>query len=253
MTTYPSGYGTTELSLDALIARHHGDKMHPEFRRRLRAWLESHGGLLGIGDGYRVTQPVKVGFAAPGKSFHQAQRFQSGITAYSAVDLVCRQPGSTHSSGAIPLKWVPLQGSAEARRWGLHINVGVPNVKGFEVWHIQCIEMDGYDTWVNGGRRDPKANYPLPTAPLPVDPPVPPSPAKPPVNPSKEDNDMPWFLAQWHDGSWWWIRWDKKARMGHPNDRMNVGVPAEEALRCIASGTPTFHVDDAELPNIPAP
>lgn len=138
---YPHGYGTAMMPLEQLDA-FHGPKMHPEYRRRLFAWLESQHGLIGIGGGWRVVQPARPGFAPEGQSFHQYQTFASGITAYAAVDLVVTVPGSVHRA--------PTWGeSVSAPNYGLHTFItGEP-------WHMQCVEMRGYQTWVIGGRRDP--------------------------------------------------------------------------------------------------
>jgi hypothetical protein len=162
MVLYPKGYGTTLVTLDELRAWDH-DKHHPEFERRLFAWLESRGGMFGIGDGWRLTQPDKPGVAPDGQSFHQFQTFASGLVRCCAVDLVVRNPGKVHRA---PL-WVevPAQGSPEAAMWGVHCNVGIPGVLGSEPWHMQPIEIDGWNTWVLTGRPDPTAGYPLPTDP----------------------------------------------------------------------------------------
>ena len=84
---YPTGYGTTMVTLDALMARHHPDKIHPEFARRLRAWLEAQGGRV----------------------------------AFCAVDLVHVNPGKVHRSPT----WgeVPQKNTDQSARWGLHCNV----------------------------------------------------------------------------------------------------------------------------------
>lgn len=175
---YPVGYGTKEVTLEELI-RMHIAGMEPEFARRLFNWIESKQGLIGIGSGIRYTQPVGDGFAPQGKSFHLRQKFADGSFYYSAVDLNTRT-ATLHSSGAIRQSDVPLQGTSEAMKWGVHINVGTPGFKGFEVWHMQCVEMDGYDSWVNKGRKRPTKDYPIPgtevTPPLVVIPPVIPEP-----------------------------------------------------------------------------
>ena len=150
---YPSGYGTTMLPIDDLFKRHHLDKMHPEYARRLRAWLVSHNGKMGIGGSWRATQPAKPGFAPEGKSFHQSQTFASGRVAFCAVDLVHVNPGKKHRSPT----WaeVPKKGSAATKDFGLHCNVtGEP-------WHIQPIEIDGWGTWDRTGRKEPVAGYPI--------------------------------------------------------------------------------------------
>ena len=161
MTMYPDGYGTAMVTLDALRAKHE-PYMHPEYSRRLWNWIVAQQGDIGIGGGYRSTgtQPDQPGFAPEGKSFHQAQTFASGINAYCAVDLVHVNPGTVHRSPT----WheVPAQGSSTATTWGVHCNVGTPGSSGSEPWHMQPIEIDGYDSWSNAGRKDPQTNYPIP-------------------------------------------------------------------------------------------
>ena len=155
---FPSGYGTTMVDIDELFKRHHEAKMHPEYARRLRAWLIAQGGRVGIGGSWRASQPAKPGFAPEGKSFHQSQSFSSGVVAFCAVDLVVAVPGKKHRAPT----WdeVPKKGSQEAKKWGLHCNVTKPS----EPWHIQPIEIDGYGSWVRAGRKD-FGSTPTPPAP----------------------------------------------------------------------------------------
>lgn len=153
---FPSGYGTSMVDIDELFKKHHVGKMHPVFSSRLRAWLIAQNGRVGIGGSWRAVQPAKPGFAPEGKSFHQSQEFAGGRVAFCAVDLVHVNPGGKHRSPS----WdeVPKKGTAEASKWGLHCNV-----KG-EPWHIQPVEIDGYGTWVRGGRKDfGPASTPAPT------------------------------------------------------------------------------------------
>lgn len=145
---FPHGYGSTMLDIDELFRRHHQDKMHPEYARRLREWLIAQDGRIGIGGSWRASQPAKPGFAPEGKSFHQSQQFSSGRVAFCAVDLVHVNPGKNHRAPT----WgeVPRKGSVEAKRWGLHCNVTRPP----EPWHIQPIEIDGWGGWNRAGRPD---------------------------------------------------------------------------------------------------
>jgi len=156
MTVYPTGYGTTMVDIDTLFTRHHIHRMHPEFARRLRNWLIAQQGRVGIGGSWRDVQPDKPGFAPEGKSFHQSQTFQGGRIAFAAVDLVHVSPVGKHRSP----KWseVPVQGTPEARTWGVHCNV--PK----EPWHMQPVELDGFVGWVNNGRRELLFNYSIPNA-----------------------------------------------------------------------------------------
>ena len=157
VTLYPVGYGSEMVPM-AELQRRHAPHMHPEYARRLWPWLESCGGLIGIGGGYRPlgTQPNKPGFAPEGKSFHQPQPYRNHPGTYTAVDLVVVNPGSRHRAP----RWseVPAKGSAEAVRRGLHCPVST------ETWHMQAIEILGYGSWTLRGRLDPVAGYPIPGA-----------------------------------------------------------------------------------------
>ena len=189
MTTYPVGYGTSRVSFDELKRRFE-PKMHPEYARRLFNWIKSKDGLIGIGGGWRdggaqldAGGNVKPGFAAEGKSFHQNQTYNDGFTGYCAVDLVATNAGGKHRSPS----WsesIP-QGSADAKKWGVHCNVGAP--PGGEPWHMQPIEIDGHTRWVNAGRPAPKAGYPIPTVGEPSEPSE--EPQEPPKGPY---GDWPW-------------------------------------------------------------
>jgi hypothetical protein len=146
---YPDGYGISRVTLDQMKAKH-GAKMHPEFARRFFAYMEAKQGLLGVGGGWRATgkQPDKSGFAPEGKSFHQSQTFKSGIVGYAAVDLVTDNGTSKHKSPA----WAD---TADAPQFGLHTFI-----KG-EPWHIQSVEMRGFQSWVYAGRLDPANKSPI--------------------------------------------------------------------------------------------
>lgn len=163
---YPVGYTTQRVPLERLREIHE-PRMHPEFARRLFAWIEERAGTFGIGGGWRPggAQPDRPGFAPEGKSFHQSQEFASGVVAYCAVDLVVAVRGTDHRTP----RWseVPAQGSDEAAAWGLHCNVGAPAVVGSEPWHMQPVEIDGWARWDIGGRPEPVAGIPLPSDPPP--------------------------------------------------------------------------------------
>lgn len=135
---------------------------HPEYVRRLLAWLTSKGGEVGIGGTWRPQngqlgpdgKPLP-GHAPEGKSFHQDQPYNDGFVGACAVDLVLKAlPGGVHRT--IPWSQVPAQGSAEARLWGVHSNVAT------EAWHMQPVEIDGWQSWWDAGRPAPVANYPIP-------------------------------------------------------------------------------------------
>jgi len=148
MTLYPDSYGTSEVTLERMVAKH-GPKMHPEFARRFFAYIEHKGGSLGVGGGWRSTQPNRPGFAPDGKSFHQDQRYASGFVGYAAVDLVHTSASGKHRSPS----WAEC---ADAPAWGLHTFIDG------EPWHLQCVEMRGWGSWKQNGSPDPDPLFVLP-------------------------------------------------------------------------------------------
>lgn len=176
MTLFPDGYRTDMVSLDQMVARYRA-KMHPEFARRFFAYMEYKGGLLGVGQAWRPTQPPRPGFAPDGQSFHQDQRFEpSGFVGCAAVDLVTTDgpdANNTHDT----ITWAM---TADAPAWGLHTFIRAPIE---EPWHIQCIEHRGWAAWVLRGRPDPDPNFVLPGQGFPPPKPLPepdPDPIVPP-------------------------------------------------------------------------
>jgi hypothetical protein len=123
-------------------------------------------GLIGCGQTYRAVQPSKPGFAPPGMSFHEKQKFASGLFAVSAVDLVARAAVGNPN---------PAHRSPTWEESGTSPNYGVYTFVKGEPWHMQCIEMRGYQTWVNAGRPDPQ-HFTLPTTQSP--------------QPTTQENDM---------------------------------------------------------------
>lgn len=205
-TLFPIGYGTTLASMDRLREVHE-PRMHPEYARRLFAWIAAQGGPVGIGGGWRSTNPSQPGFAPDGQSFHQTQQFRSGLGAYAAVDLVVAVPGRVHRAPT----WgeVPRPGDAQAQAWGLHANVSG------EPWHLQPVELRGWQSWVNAGRPDPVAGYPIPVAG------GTPGPAPTP-DPDQEDPDMPAprALVVAHGPGQWIVSTDltSRAPLSDPGD-----------------------------------
>lgn len=183
----PYGYGTatkTLAEIRVIMAEHH----HPEYIERFLAWLDWCDGLVGFGGGWRATQPSKPGFAPDGKSFHQTQTYASGRKAASAVDVVRINPKIAQGGVHLTVRWsdVPKQGTTEAKTWGVHANVD--QGANPEPWHIQPVEQDGWQTWVNQGRPELKAGYPFPgrdNGGPPPPPPPPPTDIYPPTDTPK--------------------------------------------------------------------
>ncbi len=171
----PWGYHTGSVTLRdawATMAPHY----LPEYLRRLFVWLTYKNGKVGIGSHYRTSQPVKIGAAPEGKSFHLKNWFRDGQIGAVAVDLVYEDgPDAGRDHDTIRWDVVPQQGSAEAARWGVHCNVGKPGDPWptGESWHMQPVEIDGFDSWINAGRPAPRADYPTPR-PVASLPPIPP-------------------------------------------------------------------------------
>lgn len=208
-TLYPLGYGSTLVTMRRLRELHE-PRMHPTYAAALFAWIESKGGLIGIGGGWRSTQPALPGFAPDGMSFHQDQTFASGFVGFSAVDLVKRNPaGGNHVSPA----WAD---SADAPNFGLHTFIKSPTP---EPWHMQAQNIRGYSTWIANGRPDPVTNY---TPPIP---PPPPPHQGVPVTTTKTDWLVPGERIL--DSRWW----DEAGRFGDdmPNDNGVRTIPCAKA------------------------
>ena len=155
---------------------------HPEYVRRFIGWLHYKNGNVGAGGLSRSEQPNLPGFAPSLlTTFHWAgQTYNDGRSGACAVDTVYRDgpdPGDAHDG--IPWREVPIQGSPEAARWGIHANVGVPG--DGESWHLQAVEIDGHASWVAAGRPAPVAGYPLPAEHDPAGAPTAPGPQPPPT------------------------------------------------------------------------
>lgn len=181
----PYKYSNQYISLRDLHAIMSRD-YHPEYVRRFIAWLHYKNGNVGAGGLARTEQPDKPGFAPSlEQSFHWAgQRYADGVTGACAVDTVYKDgpdPGDAHDG----IAWteVPIQGGAEAVKWGIHANVGVPGAG--ESWHIQPIEIDGHGSWLKAGRPAPVAGYPIPAE---HDPSAPVNP--PPITPPPSSERM---------------------------------------------------------------
>lgn len=178
---YPISYGTRMGTIDEVRDFLQRGPVEPEFLERSLAYFVSRGGDLGPGGAFRTVQPNKPGFAEDGKSFHQAQRFIDGRLFYMAIDMVHVNPGGVHRAP----RWseVPRQGSGhpDIAIYGVHANVDG------EPWHLQCVEVDGWLSWVNLGRLYPNPNFVLPgqqpPVPHPEEPGQPTEPVPVPVPP----------------------------------------------------------------------
>lgn len=206
---YPVGYGSTMVTMRRLKELH-WPGIHPLFGEPLFAWLESENGEYGIGGGWRDTQPSLPGFAPDKMSFHQWQEFVSKLIKWSAVDLVRRNPnGGNH----LTMRWSDTD---SARAYGLHTFING------EPWHMQSMNIRGWQSWVNAGRPDPVlVNYPgKPTKPIP--PPY--QPGDPVVTTTTTTFDPPPRIM---DSRWW----DEAGRFGDdmPNDNGVRHIPCPRA------------------------
>jgi hypothetical protein len=204
---------------------------HPEYVRRFIGWLHYKNGNVGAGGLARTEQPNKPGFAPSlRESFHwNGQQYDDGTTGACAVDTVFRDgpdPGDTHDT--IPWREVPIQGSAEAVRWGLHANVGSPTGSGVnESWHIQPIEIDGHASWVRAGRPAPRPGYPIPPEHDPYR--INPAPEEEPVriNTVRMKNRIEVY-DQWDNGTKTWVTagaMNVKVALGFNKDTDIVELP----------------------------
>ena len=187
-TLYPVGYGHELLPMEKVRERY-ASKFHPVAWKLHEDYMVHMGGLLGPGGGWRPTPSDTSEASRLGKSFHQTQTYASGTKGCCAIDYVARNGNNVHR--APRTGELPIQGSPEAAEWGIHANVGRPGSGGWEPWHAQPIQMDGYDTWLHQGRPDPR-----PVASKP-EPPPPPKPTP------KEAVDM--IRLDLNPGTDWWV------------------------------------------------
>ncbi len=154
VTLYPIGY-QSQLVTMAGLRRVHEPDMHPEMARRLWPWLESEQGRIGIGGGERPNPDPVSPASSQGRSFHPLQQFRSKLVRYCAVDLVHISNG-VHRSPT----WAEV---ASAPWYGLHAFIGhdTNSATDDEPWHLQPVELRGYQQWLNAGRPDP-APFTLP-------------------------------------------------------------------------------------------
>lgn len=141
-------------------------KQHPAATRRHLALLHARGGRLGVGGVWR-TCPHPVSQASRDcESFHQDQEYADGFVGNTAIDYVWEDgPDANNWHDVVPIGGVPIQGTPEAGFFGIHANVGRVGTSGFESWHGQPIEIDGWGSATLNGTRPAPAidpNYPLP-------------------------------------------------------------------------------------------
>lgn len=232
----PYKYGITYITLrqlEQIMLRDY----NAEYVRRFIAWLHYKNGNVGAGGLSRTEQPNKPGFAPSLlTTFHWAgQTYNDGTTGACAVDTVYRDgpdPGDAHDG--IPWTEVPIQGSAEAVKWGIHANVGVPG--DGESWHIQPIEIDGHASWVKAGRPAPARNYPIPVE---HDPYAPPPPQPPPTT---KETDM--LILDLNPGTDWWV-----ATLLGPTTIMHI-VNGHHVAVMERGGVPRVTLNETEMDGI---
>lgn len=221
MIYIPVGYGRRLMGLDAALERY-GVGMEPEYKRRLHNYLSSKGGQQGIGSAWRRTpHPVSAASRA-GHSFHQTQVFNDGTSWFCAVDLVCRNGTNVHRAP----QWseVPKQGTSnpDIEQFGVHANIRT------ETWHLQPVEIDGYQSWVRSGRHRP-APRPLP----------------PPTLPPPTESELPdMMILDLNPGTDWWVAMVLDANtISHIVDGNHVAVLER-------GGVPRVKLDETELDGV---
>ena len=176
---YPVGWEQERVPL-AEVARRYAPECHPEFFRRVLAWIESEGGKIGIGGGKRskaaqlklwLSNPLR--FANPLSSFHVPQDWKEfDQPKYAAFDFVVAVKGKNHRSPT----WV--EGDS-AKRFGIHMFIRRNTGKREEPWHGQpIISSYGFTSYGEGNQirsasvwrsadRPGLERWPLPNTPQP--------------------------------------------------------------------------------------
>ncbi len=133
MTTFPYGYSGspqgmgTMLTWDQMMTKSTVYNLHPEVRRRLKAFIEfaaTKGVHLGVGTGWRVQpNPPPPGFAKPGNSWHESCPVSPTTATALAIDTVCDVSWNWMENNCAP--------------YGFRTFRNVNN----EPWHIQPSEI----------------------------------------------------------------------------------------------------------------
>ncbi len=159
-----AGYGNWSrlISWDDFVDRHINGSIEPEFSRRLQAALwyantvmyQETGLIIGVGSGgpRSFNNPVS-GASRANRSFHQLQQFWDGKQYWMAADLVVWQgDGKANRSP----RWSEVEFFKD---FALHAFIGenTDTNRDDEPWHIQTVEVRGWQAWVNRGRQ-----YPIP-------------------------------------------------------------------------------------------
>lgn len=231
----PYKYGNVYVSLrtlEQIMVRSY----NREYMRRFLGWLHYKNGYVGAGGLSRTEQPTGPTFAPSlYVSFHWAgQEYNDGTTGACAVDTLVQDgpdPGDAHDS--IPWREVPIQGSAEAVKWGIHANVGSPTGVGLnESWHIQPIEIDGHGSWVKAGRPAPVVGYPIPVEHDPYAITTPDPDPIPPIIPTPGDEDMGqrFILTDVRHDITYLVGATGKTWIDDGNARAQIGFRVAEAL-----------------------
>lgn len=162
----PAYYQGTYLSLRSVARILEEEGYEWATARRHLALMHARGGSLGPGGTWRTT-PHPVSLASQrGQSFHQDQDFANGHRGPAAIDYVWMDgPDAGTWHDGVPTGGVPVQGTPEALTFGIHANVGTVGTSGFESWHGQPIEIDGWGSATGNGSHPAPAidpNYILP-------------------------------------------------------------------------------------------
>lgn len=165
----PFAYRTNHITLRELESWLAPNMPRSSIRRHL-AVLHSREGRLGVGSAWRVCPHPVSPASQRCESFHQSQEFylpDGGVEIGGiAIDYVWEDgPDANDWHDGVPTGGVPIQGTPEAARFGIHANVGTPGSSGFESWHGQPVEVDGFGTATGGGAHPAPAidpDYPLP-------------------------------------------------------------------------------------------
>jgi hypothetical protein len=159
--TVPYGYANKRVGIDQLDNYDTWAKLHPEFKRRVRAMFVAANGRVGIGTGWRSSDLQKSVFlqrhvpapggkvnwdgklwalkpgmapaAPPGRSFHEG--LNNGLA--MAIDII----GDIAWAGAHAADFQLIE-FAKVNK---------------EPWHFQCAELPrGVTAWINAGRPQPR-------------------------------------------------------------------------------------------------
>lgn len=159
--TVPYGYGNKRVDIDQLDNYETWSKLHPEFKRRVKAMFVAANGHVGVGTGWRSSDLQKAVFlqrhvVSPTGKLHwdgKSWALKPGMAPAAPPGMSFHEGVNNGMAMAIDVVGDVNWADDHAQQFGL-VEFRAVN---HEPWHFQCAELPhGFSSWVKAGRPQPK-------------------------------------------------------------------------------------------------